>query len=671
MYEKYNLKQRQARNQGFTLNLIPWPQRIGIKAAADAEDEAGQANHGCRPIDRSQAYLAMNHADDRLVRCARGMFLRVLVCEDGKSGEAKYILSSQEPQASCGDAAARAGTSERWYTDTSECRSADVSKCQVLEEPTCMSANTFDLLGPNGLADSENEKPEWETRAGGYLLAVAKGSFRLVSHSPEGLFYGMQTIRQLFTHGGIPDLNIEDWPDIALRGDYLDLRNIFPPFEHILRFVRELAEYKINTLVIEYEDKLPFEQMKFLRHETDCFTPDQLSELLQTAKENFIDIIPLQQSFGHLEYALKFPQYQYLRETRDNPGEMCPLREGAKELATALLEDTARLHPDSKYLHIGCDEVWSLGQSEECRASGKSMERIFIEFVNQLIDRVCALGKIPIIWHDMFAHADLEELRLLDKRAVVAVWLYSGSDMPYRAKKLIDTLTGEGISCLGASSVRCWDNKPDQNYPVIENRLQNLDLWAGIIKAEKLEGIIHTNWASSFSFGRPYGLFETSRYPLFYAADVSWGLREENDGFLSRFLHLYHGMDGEGFADQGFENKDYYRILHDCWEEAKKNQDTARLIALMVDLENSLPVWHTMFRCEMFPDSEVEYACLKERTRVAVEQFYRVEAQLKEFIPRLLSPSMGELYLESRVYLYHRAIEGLEGILKRYEDRTK
>ena len=95
MYEKFNLKQRQARNQEYTLNLIPWPQRIKIKAGADADDEAGQASHGCCSLmDRSRAYLAMDHADDRLVRCAQGMFSQVLVCDDGRSVEAKYILTS-------------------------------------------------------------------------------------------------------------------------------------------------------------------------------------------------------------------------------------------------------------------------------------------------------------------------------------------------------------------------------------------------------------------------------------------------------------------------------------------------------------------------------------------------------------------------------------------------
>ena len=149
-----------------------------------------------------------------------------------------------------------------------------------------------------------------------------------------------------------PAVEITDWPELALRSDYLDMRGIYPKFENLLRYVEEMAAYKLNTLVIEYEDKLP-RARKDLCHPTDALTPEQHRRLLEVARENFIDIIPLQQSFGHLEYVLKLPEYQHLREIPEAPGEMCPLREGAYELAASLLEETARLHPDSRYLHLG------------------------------------------------------------------------------------------------------------------------------------------------------------------------------------------------------------------------------------------------------------------------------------------------------------------------------
>lgn len=47
--------------------------------------------------------------------------------------------------------------------------------------------------------------------------------------------------------------------------------------------------------------------------------------------------------------------------------------------------------------------------------------------------------------------------------------------------------------------------------------------------------MIHTNWASTFSFGYPYGLFESSRYPMFYASDISWNLAGDREKFCIVF----------------------------------------------------------------------------------------------------------------------------------------
>lgn len=502
-----------------------------------------------------------------------------------------------------------------------------------------------------------------QEKADAYTLSIDRDGFAIASASPAGLYYGLCTLKQLLSHQQIPSLLIEDWADTAMRSDYLDLRNIYPTFDRILYFIKELSCYKINTLVVEYEDKLPFPNLTFLRHPKDCFTQEEFARLLETAKHHYIEIIPLQQSFGHLEYVLKYPEYIHLRETKKSPGEMCPLRAGSLELSKSLLSEAASLHPESRYLHIGCDEVWSLGTSQECRESGKTRETIFIEFVNRLIDHVCALGKIPIIWHDMFAHAAKEELALLDKRVQVAIWLYMGSDMPVVAKAMMHKLDQEGISYLGCSAVRCWDRQVDQNYPVIDNRLLNLDLWREVAMEKSLVGLIHTNWASTFSFGRPYGLFETSRYPLIYAADMSWNLNTDKKDFLYRFLHLYHGMDTSELEERGYRNRDYYQLMNEQYEKAVENYETAFLIHCMAALESSFPVQHTLFRCELYPDSEVEFACLKERSETALQNLDKVQKELEAFIPTILNESMGRLFLESRFYPYHMAKKRLLELL--------
>jgi len=501
--------------------------------------------------------------------------------------------------------------------------------------------------------------PELPMQREGYTLVTSSQSFMIRSRSAQGLFYGMQTLKQLLRGERFSSVEITDWPDLSLRSDYLDLRSIYPKFDRLLYFIQEMAEYKFNTLVIEYEDKLPFDTMPELCH-PEAFSQRQLELLLETARENYIEVIPLQQSFGHLEYVLKHPQYERLRETPDTPGEMCPLREGAFELAAKLLREMANRHPNSRYLHIGCDEVWSLGASEECRLSGKSREQISVEYVNQLIDFVCGLGKIPIVWHDMFENASQEILDALDKRSVMAVWLYSDQQVRYFAPDFFERLHRAGISYLACSASRSYDHLPWQNYPCAHTRLRNIDSWCELAAKQHIAGIIHTNWASSFSLGRPYGLFETSRYTAFYGADRSWNLSGLSQTYLERFLSVYHGIHDARLYGGAYNRFDYYSIIPSLLNQVARNKMTAQLISVCIKYENAVPVICNAFRGALFPDSQVEYDCLRERSQKNYTHLKKLTNELEQISGQLLSPAMSTIFLASRTYqndLYRKELE--------------
>ena len=503
----------------------------------------------------------------------------------------------------------------------------------------------------------------------GYLLTLRGAVVQLSANDAAGLFYGIQTLRQYLAMPAHPAVEITDWPELALRSDYLDMRGIYPKFENLLRYIEEMAAYKLNTLVIEYEDKLP-RARKDLCHPTDALTPEQHRRLLEVARENFIDIIPLQQSFGHLEYVLKLPEYQHLREIPEAPGEMCPLREGAYELAASLLEETARLHPDSRYLHLGCDEVWSLGQSDECKASGKSRGRIAIEYINRLAEKVVSLGKIPIVWHDMMADVwrggemgeagNYDDLALLNKNLVVAIWLYSPDRVNLVAPKLMEALHAHGIRTIPCSAVRASDRCGMQNYPCIEQRLRNIDTWCELIANSRCDGMINTNWWSTFSFGNPYGLFETSRYTAFYAADRCWNLRADSAAFLERFLGAYHGAYDIVLTTGAERRYDYYKLIGQYLPQITRNRDTALLIDVLYRQEYATSVNFAAFRGDLYPDRPVELDCLRERAPKQYANLRGIEAELRDVLSRLLEPGMAELFFESRSYpnrLYKRELE--------------
>lgn len=511
-------------------------------------------------------------------------------------------------------------------------------------------------------AGSAPALPELPDQREGYALATGEDAAAIGAKTAIGLFYGMQTLRQLMEADRFAAVSITDWPDMPLRSDYLDLRSIYPTFERLLHFMKEMAAYKFNTVVIEYENKLPFPNLQKLRS-PHAMSPEQFELLKKTAHDNFLNIIPVQQSFGHLEYVLTLPEYRHLRETPDTPGEMCPLRPGALELAKSLLTETAAMHPDEPYLSMGCDEVWSLGQSEECQRSGMSREEIALRFINQLADHVCALGKTPLIWHDMLEPASQELLNQLDKRILVAVWKYNHKWVTELSEPMLSRLDAADISYIVCPAARSFESRPWQSYPSAMGRLRNIDAWIRLCRSHPVRGFLNTNWAASFSFGRPYGLFETSRYSSLYSACRSWNMDAPTTDYLERYLAVYHGIAYDPAGLDECRRFDYPETISGLLPQVRRNHISAELFALGEAYDIAAPVLCSAFRGTLHTGSEVEFACLRERAARDFKEMDRVLARTQEVVKDLLPPDMGHLYMASREYPYTVLRDDLARIL--------
>ena len=102
---------------------------------------------------------------------------------------------------------------------------------------------------------------------------------------------------------------------------------------------------------------------------------------------NLCQVIPLVQTFGHLEFVLKHPSRSHLREVEEFSNCVAPIdvRNDADDVfrfLTSLIDDVVSLTPDCPAVHLGGDEVWLLGgkhkkmiqhsQSRKSMAAGPS-----------------------------------------------------------------------------------------------------------------------------------------------------------------------------------------------------------------------------------------------------------------------------------------------------------
>lgn len=93
----------------------------------------------------------------------------------------------------------------------------------------------------------------------------------------------------------------------------------------------------------------------------------QILQMLGYAQECGLEVIPLVQTFGHLEFILKLQEFRHFRELSAFPQEICPSNPDTfSVLVQELIRQVMSLHPTTRWLHIGCDEVFHLAACGRC-----------------------------------------------------------------------------------------------------------------------------------------------------------------------------------------------------------------------------------------------------------------------------------------------------------------
>ncbi|MEQ9287329.1 MAG: beta-N-acetylhexosaminidase [Cyclobacteriaceae bacterium] len=210
----------------------------------------------------------------------------------------------------------------------------------------------------------------------GYMLSTDSDELTINSKDADGLFYGVQTFFQLIkkTRDGVlvPGMEITDWPDVKIRAVHYDTKHHQDKGSYVRDFIRDLAKYKINMLVWEWEDKLAYESHPEIGA-PGAFTLEEMQEFTRYAKEYHIELTPLVQGLGHVSFILKWPQYKELREVEGSDWEFCPLEAGTYDLMFDLWDEAIKATPGSKYIHIGSDETYELGACHKCQAKAKEI----------------------------------------------------------------------------------------------------------------------------------------------------------------------------------------------------------------------------------------------------------------------------------------------------------
>jgi hypothetical protein len=209
----------------------------------------------------------------------------------------------------------------------------------------------------------------------------------------------------------LPCLKIRDWPDFARRGVMLDIsRGRVPKLETLLELVGHLADFKINEFQLYTEHTFAYRHYPSVWQSWGALTGEEIRKLDARCQQLGIDLVPNQNSFGHLEHFLEQQQFKKLaevsrpyadREFVRRPSTLAPNHPGTLLFLRGLYDE---LLPNfsSQYFNVGCDETWDLGRGQSkklCETKGQS--RVYLDFLKQIHREVSARGKRMMFWGDI------------------------------------------------------------------------------------------------------------------------------------------------------------------------------------------------------------------------------------------------------------------------------
>ena len=363
----------------------------------------------------------------------------------------------------------------------------------------------------------------------------------------EGLFRAATTLQQMLrqTQGVLPFAEIKDEPALPRRGYMIDIsRGKKPRVETIKMMIDFLAALKYNEFQLYMEgDCFKYAAYPKETADFDCLTPDDIVELDAYCKERFIDLVPNQNSFGHMYTWLRKPDFHHLGlfEREDEvPSTLNPLLPESFEFVCNLYKSLLP-HFTSEYVNIGLDEAYGLGRyqiEEYCKQKGKDV--VFMEWLNKLNDHIQAnYGKKVMFWADMIYNYP-QSYHMVPKDAVALEWGY----------ELIQSqrMTAHCIAYRDAG-VRYYVCPSVNTHGSLTSRMDvttfNLRTCAELAVEYGAEGYLVTDWGD----GGHYQQWCWSMQPIALGGQYGWnpGKQQDGESFKAEFIRA-----AEDFTDDYF-----------------------------------------------------------------------------------------------------------------------
>ncbi|HEC43655.1 MAG TPA: hypothetical protein ENI20_12595 [Bacteroides sp.] len=381
------------------------------------------------------------------------------------------------------------------------------------------------------LCENESIWPNEKLGDEGYVLKVSSERILLAANTNKGLFYGLQTLRQLWRgypgKSGIPCMTVTDWPEIPVRAVMDDIsRGPIPSNAYIKDQIRRYSELKINHMSFYIEHVVQTEKYPGFAPHDGAISIEEFGKLSEFAADYHIKLIGSFQSLGHFEKILAVPEFRHLGATDRMLDPLNPL-------AVDFLRDVYReMTPvfSSEWFTPNCDEAWDLSRAElSGKAASLGVEQIYADHIIRIDTTLRELGKRSLIWGDIILEFP-EILNLIPSHILLGAWNYDPLDS---FAEFIDPLMNAGFEFTVSPGIL----NSNRLFPDYRQAMINIRNFINEGHEKGAAGVYCTVWDD----GGPH-FFNHDWYGIAYTAEQCWRPNRENMALFDiRFSRAFYG----------------------------------------------------------------------------------------------------------------------------------